>query len=340
MDNKQRNSGIELLRIITMLGVIILHYNSISSGRAFEYVNQGSINQVYLFWIESLFICAVNLFVLISAFFLCTTNKRSPYKIFEFILQLVLIRLLYYFLSLLMGAQFHVSELITAALPANYYVILYSALYIISPYINILIDHLDIKHFQRFLIIIFALFSVWSFGVDLLSPLENINSMSTIGLYGSQRGYTIVNFILIYCIGAYIKKSGFRLSKICATSGMIICSLLLTVFAFMNQNAWNYNNPLVILLTVFVFLLFKEIRFQNSMVNELAKASYTCFIIHGYFMSRMGIVKFANRQLIVLILHQMLVAIGLYIISYIVYFGYSLTLKKFLVRYIKPCFKE
>lgn len=34
---KDRNSNIELLRIVATVGVIILHYNNIESGKAFLY---------------------------------------------------------------------------------------------------------------------------------------------------------------------------------------------------------------------------------------------------------------------------------------------------------------
>ncbi len=46
-EKKERESGIELLRILTMLGVVMLHYND---GRAFKYVTEGSHSQYILFF--------------------------------------------------------------------------------------------------------------------------------------------------------------------------------------------------------------------------------------------------------------------------------------------------
>lgn len=69
-----RESGIEMLRMISMLFVIILHYNS---GRAFEYVHEGSINFYVLNIMECVAICAVDLFVLISGYFLSATQKEA-----------------------------------------------------------------------------------------------------------------------------------------------------------------------------------------------------------------------------------------------------------------------
>ena len=44
-EKTKRNSSIELLRIISMIGVVILHYNNASMGGALGMVLDGSPNQ-------------------------------------------------------------------------------------------------------------------------------------------------------------------------------------------------------------------------------------------------------------------------------------------------------
>lgn len=51
--------------------------------------------------------------------------------------------------------------------PSNWFVILYSTLYIISPYINILLEQLSGKQKKKMVIVLFAIFSVWPTIVDL-----------------------------------------------------------------------------------------------------------------------------------------------------------------------------
>lgn len=84
MDNRRdRESNIELLRILAMLGVIILHYNNPSIGGGVSFVKHGSLNYWFLNIVESIFVCAVNLFMIISAFmiiseyFMASSNKRD-----------------------------------------------------------------------------------------------------------------------------------------------------------------------------------------------------------------------------------------------------------------------
>ena len=193
-EKTKRNSSIELLRIISMIGVVILHYNNASMGGALGMVLDGSPNQYYLYLIESLFVCAVNVFVMISAYFLACNQNRKLIKILELFVQVIVFNLVFYVFGVLRGHKvFTVSSLISSLLPANYFLILYSVLYIISPYLNLIIKQLNKEQYKRLLIILMLIFSVWTIVIDVA---ENITGntylgLSTIGMYGSQYGYTI-----------------------------------------------------------------------------------------------------------------------------------------------------
>ena len=67
---KTRQSNIELLRIFAAFGVIILHYNNAGIGGGFAAVADGSLNQFIMMTLEMMVICAVNLYVLISGYFM------------------------------------------------------------------------------------------------------------------------------------------------------------------------------------------------------------------------------------------------------------------------------
>lgn len=158
-EKTKRNSSIELLRIISMIGVVILHYNNASMGGALGMVLDGSPNQYYLYLIESLFVCAVNVFVMISAYFLACNQNRKLIKILELFVQVIVFNLAFYVFGVLRGHKvFTVSSLISSLLPANYFLILYSVLYIISPYLNLIIKQLNKEQFKRLLIILMLIF--------------------------------------------------------------------------------------------------------------------------------------------------------------------------------------
>lgn len=81
MIEKKRESNIELLRILAMIGVIVLHYNNSEIGGALKYVQPDSLNEIILLALESMFICAVDVFVLITGYFLSNSRKRNLDKL-------------------------------------------------------------------------------------------------------------------------------------------------------------------------------------------------------------------------------------------------------------------
>lgn len=342
----RRNSAIELLRIISVMGVVFLHYNNANRGGGFRFVAGGSIVQFYLFLTESIFICAVNVFVLISAYFLSETEERKLIKIVELLIQVIIFRVIFYFGNILTTDAFFTKKgLLEAILPADYYVILYLVLYIISPYINLLLKKLNQKAFLKLLIILGVIFSVWTIGVDFLENIygRTLYGLSTIGMDGSQYGYTIVNFALLYFIGAYIRKYQVSLKKAKAGLGMLISIVIIYAGAigeellhFRRVASWGYNNPFVIAMAVFTFLLFREMSFQNRVVNELAKAVFTCYLFHEFFFRFCFIEKIVTEEnVFIVLLHQFGCVIVLFLASYMAYKIYYLC-SHWLIKLLTP----
>ena len=126
MDNKERMSNIELLRLLSALGGVILHYNNVNSGGAFLYVQKDSINEMWLFFTESLFICAVNVFIIISGYFLVNNSIVSIKKALLLLVLIVFTQIIMYIAECTKGiTSFSVKQMLTDVLPANYFAILY-----------------------------------------------------------------------------------------------------------------------------------------------------------------------------------------------------------------------
>ena len=342
--SKARNSSIELLRIIPIMGVVILHYNNEAFGGAFKYVEEGSINQIYLFLSENVFICAVNVFITISAYFLCKTGKRSFVKVIALILQVIIFQLVSYFIVAIKSDIVSIGGILTSLLPLNYFIILYSVLYIISPYFNMVIDRLSAAQLKKLVIILFLIFSVWTIGIDYVQNIFGLNlgGINPIGIGGSQSGYTIINFTLMYFIGAYIRINDININKSSIVVGMTSIVIIMTVLSLCEHKfiggsvtTWYYNNPFNVLLAALTVKLFSQISFSSKIINELAKAAFTCFLFHSLFISKFHIDKAVQGDLLNLIAHQLLVSVSLYLVSYIIYKIYSLCTGWF-IRLITP----
>ena len=104
MKQSSRNSSVELLRIIAMCGVVLLHYNNTVIGGGLRYAS--GLNLSALILLESLFICAVNLYILISGYFLSVSSTRKLIKPLELIVQVCIFGLLRYTLNAAIAGSF------------------------------------------------------------------------------------------------------------------------------------------------------------------------------------------------------------------------------------------
>ena len=75
MSTISRKSNIELLRLVLMAFVVLLHFNNDAMGGAFVHVRNLPIDNFVLHFFESLGICAVNCFMIVSGYF-CTQTVR------------------------------------------------------------------------------------------------------------------------------------------------------------------------------------------------------------------------------------------------------------------------
>lgn len=98
--------------------------------------------------------------------------------------------------------------------------------------------------------------------------------------------------------------------------------------------AYNYNNPFVILAAMSIFLLFKEIHFDNKIINELAKASFISFLFHSYFIDKIMIKTIVDKSILIVIIHQLLSSVILYLMAYLVYKMYRIAFN-FLLQKLK-----
>lgn len=102
-----RESKFELLRILAILGVIVLHYNAIG----LAHVAEGSINKEIIYFTESMYICSVNVFILISGYFICRSESQTLWKPIELWFQVITFNILLSFLSMVMKSEFSIKSI-------------------------------------------------------------------------------------------------------------------------------------------------------------------------------------------------------------------------------------
>lgn len=337
----KRQSGIELLRIFACFFVIILHYNNGNVGGASSIV-VGTLPVFFNLLSESVCFCAVDLFVMISGFFLCASQKRSLSKIVFLFFEAALIRFCFICADIVKnGGSFSVSGVVGCLFNPGYFLVLYAVTYLISPWINRAFSGLEKKRHVKVVLLLFFIFSVTVTIIDILSGKNAFgidwNYDSPIGIAGSMEGYSIVNFTLCYIIGGLIRNCfNFRIPifRLILLYGGDI--LLLLVWGYISPaTAFLYSNPLVIISAALLIMIFSRFDFTNKAVNELAKAAFTCYLSHASFIPLLHIGFHVKKAWYIMLPHMLVSAVLLYLISYAIFKVYALLTGRF-HRFISP----
>ena len=333
----QRVSGIELLRIFALLAVIMIHY----CDKALPLINN-SLNLSVMLLSRSISSCAVDVFILISGYFMVKSNTRLVGKPVNILTQVIYRNLLIYGLLIVLGLKaFELKYFAFRLVPASYYPVLFVVLYLISPYINRILTSLSSKDLRTFIIVVFLLFSVWPTLVDFSQELFDYQwfGLSTIGAWGNQQGFNIVNFVLLYCVGAWLRLDEISISTYKKNLIWIIVVIIL-IFTWSvvcthlskqgMRSSWIYHNPLVIIYSILLFLFFKSFRFASRFINYLAKSVLLCFLIHSGIIANIdiGISKVCNGSVFLMLSHYLAFSVVMMVVSCIAYALYNIITKK------------
>lgn len=287
-----RQTGPELLRIIAMF-LIMFHHFAFHGG--IEYTSF-SINSAYLNIIESGGKIGVNIFIIITGYF-CCTSKFSYKKIFKLLFAVEFYSLTLMIVSLLTGAQeFRIMLLVKSVFPLLYnrywFVTIYIILYVLSPVLNAGIDKIRRSHLTFVICFLLTLYCIIP------------NSIGKIGRLSpkSDFGFSLVIwFITMYLIGAYFRKYSFLLIKHATISRvLLIISLFImlsarTILLYLGE---DYSGKIVKLIGIFadytpwsimslaisvlMFCVFLHIRFQgNRLFFDISKATFGVYLIHS-----------------------------------------------------------
>lgn len=300
-ETKQRIAYLDYLRIISMVGVVIMHASYF-----------GLLEEIDISWniinlLTSFSFIAVPIFFMISGAVLFdnaktasvsyTLKKRIPKLIIPLFFWSMVAVLPGYLNSEAMANGFNIigylkwlfiipSQIVTTHLWFMYYLI---PLYLISPFIKIMIDHMNKTHIKYLLLLWIA-----------------VIIMNTVAIFlpESYKGYVIIDFIsktyflngyLAYSIlGYYLHKSDKTYSNKLLLSILIADLLLITIdtyFLTIANGAFTQRFQSVgilfnTILAIVVFLLLKQNmnKLKNSkLLSYLSSLSFSVYLMHNIF---------------------------------------------------------
>lgn len=302
-----RNSSIELLRLLLMGGVIILHYVA-GGGQLLDNSVKGSGTYYLIVLMNTICVCAVDVFIIISGYYSCLSNKVSFRKVIQLIIQVIIFQLLFTIgIPIVKGDSISLSSVVYNIIPKNYYVTLYVSLMLLTPFLNLFIRKISKNTYKKFLIVITVLFLVEPTLAEVIEGMKgsSIYGISTIGILGAEWGYTIVTFVCLYFIAAYVRKYGSIWSE--KQNLMIYFGSLGVLFVWKlaelkngySLGAEHYMNPVLIVNALSVFELFRNFTFNSKVVNYMAKGCFTIFILHASLIPHFPIADYGENNIFI-----------------------------------------
>lgn len=286
---KQRMHNIELLRIVSMLLVILTHF----WGHGIDLIAIEPFTfAYYVGWLfKGMSLVSVNLYVLISAFFLCE-SKFSLKKLVLICLEVEFYSITLYFISLSMKwTVFSPLGCIKAMLPIMsseyWFATAYVGLLLLTPMLNFTIKHMNRRQHEFSIIILSLLFSV----------LPNMFFYSRWLNFGEGTG--IVWLCVLYFVGSYIRRYIYGKKQHKAVVNVLSIIALGLPFLSRIAIAWgtktllghvvgaglffSFNSVIIYPASVLIFIAFLNMRIPQSLgriINWVASAAFGVFLIH------------------------------------------------------------
>ncbi len=269
----ERQSNIELLRIIATIFILVLHTDFFSIGSpSMEELHAEPVWTLVRLAVQYATLVGVDVFVLISGWFGMRLRLSSVAKlIFQCAFFGYLVMAVCYAAGLI---QLSGVLLVMEALGArHWFVVCYIGLMILAPALNSFVETAPRRQLTVALIAFFAFQTLYGNLVPRQSAM--------------QMGYSTMSFIGLYLIARYIKVyksdicnwNGWKytyLASVVATVALAV-SLLPTGFDYM----LSYISPLNILAALSLLLAFAGMRIgPNRFINWVAAGSFGAYLLH------------------------------------------------------------
>ena len=278
-----RSSNWEVLRIIAMILIIGHHialYSSFGAGNELS-----EINKYWILFIEGGGKIGANIFFLLSGYFLVSVKKWNKEKIIKIISQIWFysIAIFCIFLSLDL-IQFDWKLLLQALCPIAYstwwFASAYFLLYLVFPFINIMIENMREEKYRQLLVIATICFSVIP---TFLNQTFQCNGF--------------IWAIYLYLLGGYIKINiSEKLIKLKINLVFLIIAIgityILTVILVKvpicieavgvnRKQFYDMQSILVLVISVLFIIVFMKIKINKSkIINRISMTTFGIYLIH------------------------------------------------------------
>ena len=284
---EKRNYGIDFLRVILMFFIILGHLFAHTNLR--QMVPILSAKGISIWQMQTLCLCAVNCFVIITGYFMINARWKishllklwSNVFVYSVIIggSLLALGLIPLNINTLMDMFFPVLRRLW------WFISAYVLLFLLIPFLNICLKKLTTAQWNYLMSILVVVFYILPLLEVFFPP------------YDPTEGMGIMGFVSLYVVGAYLAVRNFNLSwKWCIvallTNNLIILSSKLVLYYITSLWSlergtglfYHYNTIFELLNAILLLLLFKQFSFTclKQYVAWIAPSVFSIYLIHEH----------------------------------------------------------
>lgn len=282
---KQRNSNLELYRIIVMM-LIVAHHYVVNSG-LMDVMEEDpfSWKSLFLYWFGMWGKTGINCFVLITGYFMCQSHITVR-KFLKLLLQIIFYNIVIYAVFILSGYEEiglkGLLKLFPVTSVSNGFTSCFLLFYLCIPFLNVLIGNLTKRQHQLLLALSLFIYTI----------LGSVPKLHVEMNYVSW-------FCVLYFIASYIRFYGLfpqfsyrawgKLSLVSVTLSMasVVVCLWVGYNMLNNSNLVYYfvadsNKVMAVVTAVCAFMYFKDLPMRyNPFINAVGASTFGVLLIHA-----------------------------------------------------------
>lgn len=296
MSEKKRMANLELLRCVAMMMVIVLHY--LGKGRLLTDLADSSPESLdsvgaAAWFLEAFCIVAVNVYMLISGYFLCTSSFKLS-RLLQLLMQVWLYSVVFGILGAATGiikeTPVDIHYFLTLIFPVSmehyWFLTAYVFLYLILPFTGSAVKRMTKRQMQIALALLLITFCV-------------LKSILPLRLETDTKGYDCLWYLCVFLTAAYIRRFGvvFLEKRRRAVCLYVVCCLLAFTgtmalrFLFvrigslgrMTGMCMEYNHILPFLAAIGLFGAFAQTAINEKIahvINAIAPYTLGVYLLH------------------------------------------------------------
>lgn len=282
---KQRNSNLELYRIIVML-LIVCHHYVVNSGLMVELENGPITAKSLFFYVFGMWgKTGINCFVFITGYFMCKSSITLR-KFLKLFLEVELYNIVIFSMFVLSGYQeFSIKELLFKLVPLRMVETNFAGcflwFYLCIPFLTVLVTHLDKKRHGLLVLLCLGIYTMTSTLPGFSVTMNYVSWFSVL--------FFIASYIRLYGLLPRLTTSKWGgITLICMV--VSICAVFAAVYAhhYLGKQIWAYrpvtdsNTFLAVVTSISAFIYFKDLKMKyHKRINTIAASTFGVLMIHA-----------------------------------------------------------